>query len=122
MKTVGDRLNTDMIHRDTELPGFGIRRHKGIALFSAAENPRARWLTIGPQAARWRAETAREEAVHLMGEIAGGTNSAEERRALKANPTVTQRTLLCEPTSAPSTSSESKCPCKPTTSWCSSTH
>ena len=80
---------------DDELPGFGLRvfssgKRSYLVQYRAAG--RTRRFTIGPHGV-WTPETARREALSLLGRIAGGENPAEERQFDRQAITVKE---LCE--------------------------
>src|SRR5215468_2553637 len=61
---------------DSSLPGFGARRQQGEAIayvlkYRTAER-RQRWLTIGQHGAPWTPESARRQAMQLLGDVARG--------------------------------------------------
>ena len=73
-KATMDRLRQGQLIRDTELSGFGARCRQGPPVYFLQKRVagRLRWLTIGVHGAPWTAETARKQAMKLLGEIAGG--------------------------------------------------
>ena len=70
-------LKPGNIFWDPTLPGFGARRQRSEAvaciLAYRTKEGRSRWFTIGRHGAPWTPHTAREEAVKLLGEVAGGS-------------------------------------------------
>lgn len=77
-KSTVDRLQPGQMIRDTQLSGFGARRQKAATTYFLQErvDGRVRWLTIGPHGAPWTPESARKEALKLLGAIAGGVDPA----------------------------------------------
>jgi integrase len=73
-KAAMERLRQGQLIRDTELSGFGARCRQGSPVYFLQKRVagRLRWLTIGVHGAPWTAETARKQALKLLGEIAGG--------------------------------------------------
>lgn len=81
---------------DAKIPGFGVRRQKSEArtyLIKTRISGRQRWFTIGRHGAPWTPETARKEALRILGEIAAGGDLASDRDDLKKSLTVAE---LCE--------------------------
>ena len=85
-KNTVDRLQPGQMIRDTQLPGFGARRQKTATTYFLQKrvDGRLRWLTIGTHGAPWTPETARKEALKLLGAIAGGVDPAAEKREVQA--------------------------------------
>jgi integrase len=82
---------------DLNVTGFAARRQKSEAVtyfvyFRTAEG-RQRWHKIGRHGAPWTPETARQEARRILGQAAGGTDPAAERRAARRAKTVAE---LCD--------------------------
>lgn len=81
---------------DGAVHGFGARCQGSavayILKFRTVEG-RQRWHTIGRHGAPWTPDTARAEAVRLLGEIVTGADPAADKRALRAAITVK---ALCE--------------------------
>jgi integrase len=82
---------------DSSLPGFGARRQRSKAvsyvLFYRTEEGRQRWYTIGRHGAPWTPETARAEALRLLGEIVSKADPAADRRAARRAQAVSE---LCD--------------------------
>jgi integrase len=82
---------------DASLSGFGARRQKSEAvsyvLYYRTGEGRQRWYTIGRHGAPWTAETAREEAKRLLGDVAHKADPAAEKRARRKAQTVSE---LCD--------------------------
>ncbi|MGF1620883.1 MAG: tyrosine-type recombinase/integrase [Rhodomicrobiaceae bacterium] len=80
-KSAVDRMAAGTILRDSELRGFGARRQIGAPIYFLQKriNGRLRWITIGTHGAPWTAESARREALRLLGQIAGGADPAPQR-------------------------------------------
>lgn len=90
-------LGAGQVIWDGELPGFGARRQRSeavtyVLLYRNAEG-RQRWHTIGRHGAPWTPETARREAVKLLGTVAGGVDPAMLKRAKRDAKTVSE---LCD--------------------------
>lgn len=85
-----EALAKDEMIRDTDLPGFGVRRQKGPATYFLQKRigARIRWVTIGRHGAPWTPETARKEAYRLLGQIAGGEEPHTRRQDLADRPTL----------------------------------
>lgn len=81
---------------DTRVTGFGVRRQKSEArtyLVKARVRNKQRWFTIGRHGAPWTPDTARKEALRILGDIADGVDVAEVRDERKSSITVSQ---LCD--------------------------
>jgi integrase len=89
-KTVVDRMPAGAIARDTEVRGFGVRRQDTDAVYFLQKRigKRVRWLTIGRHGSPWTPETARKEAVRLLGQIAGGVDPQADKEAEQARLTL----------------------------------
>ena len=89
-------LESGRIAWDSAIPGFGARRQRAavtyILKFRTAEG-RQRWHTIGRHGAPWTPESARAEALRLLGEIVTGVDPAARKKA--AREAITVR-VLCE--------------------------
>jgi integrase len=60
---------------DTSLAGFGVRknaRHKASFILKTRAGAKQVWVTIGRLGAPWTIETARKEALRILGEAASG--------------------------------------------------
>ena len=67
---------------DTEVKGFGIRRRQsgtGYYLLKMRVGGRQRWITIGRHGSPWTPDSARREALRLLGLRAAGRDPATER-------------------------------------------
>ncbi|KAI95187.1 integrase [Rhodomicrobium udaipurense JA643] len=95
-KTAIDRLQPGQLIRDTELSGFGARRRAGAPVYFVQTRiaGRLRWLTIGTHGIPWTAETARKQALKLLGEIAGGGDPTAPKREAKAQITLKEASVL----------------------------
>jgi hypothetical protein len=79
----------DVFLFDSEVKGFGLRVKEGsgaktyILQYRAGRgrNGAKKRLTIGRHGSPWTPETARKEAIRLLGEIAGGADPAADRAA-----------------------------------------
>ena len=82
---------------DATVPGFGARRQAGTAiayvLLYRTPEGRPRRFTIGRHGAPWTPETARTQAVRLLGEIVKGADPAGAKRERRQAKTVHD---LCE--------------------------
>jgi hypothetical protein len=69
---------------DAAIPGFGARRQKSAAisyvLMYRTREGRQRRYTIGRHGAPWTPDSAREEALRLLGEVAKGADPARDKR------------------------------------------
>jgi hypothetical protein len=70
---------------DPSLPGFGARRQRGDAIsyiltFRTKEG-RSRFYTIGRHGAPWTPDTARDEALRILGEVTKGNDPAGDKQA-----------------------------------------
>ena len=82
--------------RPGSVSGFGARRQKGdaVAYFvTYRNNGRLRRFTIGRHGAPWTPETARKEALRILGLVAAGGDPAAERREERHAETVAE---LCD--------------------------
>ncbi|HKM71338.1 MAG TPA: tyrosine-type recombinase/integrase [Stellaceae bacterium] len=80
---------------DSGLPGFAARRQHSDAVsyvlkYRIRSGRQQRWHTIGRHGAPWTPETARAEALRVLGEVAKGADPAGAKAAAKAAPTVTE--------------------------------
>jgi integrase len=77
---------------DTKVLGFHARCQTGAGvsyvLFYRTAEGRTRWQTIGRHGSPWTPDTAREEAQRLLGDVAGGSDPAADRRAKRKAATV----------------------------------
>src|SRR4051794_1598369 len=69
---------------DTAVPGFGVRRQQSAAvsyvlLYRTADG-RSRRFTIGRHGAPWTPDTARDQALRLLGKVAEGEDPAAVMR------------------------------------------
>jgi integrase len=90
-------LEPNSIVWDAVVPGFGARRQKGArvsyVLVFRTTNGRPRWHTIGRHDAPWKPDTARSEALRLLGEVVKGNDPAGEKQARRKAVTVAE---LCD--------------------------
>ena len=94
-KTVVDRLQPgDRILWDSEIKGFGVRppRQEGWGKVFVLKKGH-RWLTIGRHGSPWTVETARKEALRLLGEIVAGRDPSAAKKAERVAGTMNE---LCE--------------------------
>jgi hypothetical protein len=76
---------------DGKLAGFGVRCRPSGAKYCFVKmraGKRQRWLTIGQHGVPWTPETARSEALRLLGKREEGKDPAAERDSIKENPTI----------------------------------
>lgn len=82
---------------DSTVTGFGARRQAGAAvsyvLMYRTREGRQRRFTIGRHGAPWTPDTAREEALRLLGEVVKGADPAADKRKAREAMTVTE---LCD--------------------------
>jgi integrase len=82
---------------DTRVAGFGVRCRgaggKYYFLKYRLPNGRQRWATIGRHGSPWTVETARKEALRLLGQIVDGQDPIEAKTTQRADLTVSQ---LCD--------------------------
>jgi len=82
---------------DAAIPGFGARRQKSTAisyvLMYRTREGRQRRYTIGRHGAPWTPDSAREEALRLLGEVAKGADPAGDKREAREAMTVAE---LCD--------------------------
>ena len=90
-------LRPNQILWDSAVIGFHARRQRSpsvtYAVFYRTAEGRQRWHKIGRHGAPWTPEKAREEAVRILGSVAGGTDPAGERDAVRKAKTVAE---LCD--------------------------
>lgn len=77
---------------DSAVTGFGARRQSGeavayIVVYRTADG-RQRKVTIGRHGAPWTPDTARDEALRILGEVAKGDDPATAKQERRAAPTV----------------------------------
>ena len=77
---------------DTKVLGFHARCQMGAGvsyvLFYRTAEGRTRWHTIGRHGSPWTPDTARGEAQRLLGDVAGGSDPAADKRAKRKAATV----------------------------------
>src|SRR5216683_6560119 len=82
---------------DAAIPGFGARRQKSTAvsfvLMYRTREGRQRRYTIGRHGAPWTPDSARDEALRLLGEVAKGADPAGNKREAREAMTVGE---LCD--------------------------
>ncbi len=82
---------------DAAIPGFGARRQKSTAisyvLMYRTREGRQRRYTIGRHGAPWTPDSARDEALRLLGEVAKGEDPAGDKREAREAKTVAE---LCD--------------------------
>jgi len=90
------RMDPDQIVWDARVMGFGVRRQKSDArtyVVKGRINGQQRWFTIGRHGAPWTPDTARKEALRILGDIADGKNLSAVRDECRAAMNVGQ---LCD--------------------------
>ena len=79
-------LNSDVW--DTMVPGFGARRRTSHAvsyvLMYRTKDGRQRRYTIGRHGAPWTPDSARDEAIRLLGEVVQGADPAADKAATRS--------------------------------------
>ncbi|HEX9324179.1 MAG TPA: site-specific integrase [Xanthobacteraceae bacterium] len=82
---------------DAAVAGFGARRQRSqtvsYVLIYRTQEGRQRWHTIGRHGSPWTPETARAEALRLLGHIVDGADPAAIKQASRQAATVTE---LCD--------------------------
>jgi integrase len=90
-------LATNEIMWDSAVAGFHARRQRGpgvtYAVFYRTGEGRQRWHKIGRHGAPWTPETAREEAIRILGSVAHGGDPAAKRQTARKAKTITE---LCD--------------------------
>lgn len=84
---------SDILVWDSELRGFGVRcRPSGAKhyVLKTRIGGRQRWLTIGRHGSPWTPDTARREALRLLGLRASGQDPATERDRQKGAVTIAE--------------------------------
>ena len=72
---------------DTDLSGFGLRiapSDERVYVLKYRASGRQRWLTIGRHGSPWTPESARKQAIQLLGDVARGLDPAEKKSARRA--------------------------------------
>ena len=87
-KAAVDRLAANQMIRDADLRGFGVRRQQGTPVYFLQKrvNGRVRRMTIGPHGSPRTAETARQHAHRLLGDIAGGGDPQHRKEQDRERP------------------------------------
>ena len=86
-------ISRDVLCWDAELKGFGVRcRPTGTKhyVLKMRVGGRQRWLTIGRHGSPWTPETARREALRLLGIKAAGSDPATSRDRQKSGVTIAE--------------------------------
>jgi integrase len=81
---------------DRDISGFGARRQidsVSYVLFYRTAEGRQRWHTIGRHGSPWAPDTARKEAIRLLGSVAGGIDPAALKQAKRSAQSVAE---LCD--------------------------
>ena len=76
-----DQLEPNSTLWDPHLKGFGVRKNpkrKATFVLKTQVNRRQSWITIGRLGQPWTVETARKEALRLLGEAASGVNITDK--------------------------------------------
>lgn len=89
-KRVVDGLKPGKLVWDTDLSGFGVRcqRKDKVYVLKTRVGGRQRWFSVGKHGAPWTADTARDRALVILGQIADRKDPAAIRDAEKVNPTL----------------------------------
>lgn len=89
-KSVVDALKPGALVWDTEVARFGIRRRAEARVYAVKyrHRGRQRWLRIGEHGSPWTPETARREALRLLGLVAQDQDPAGARSATREALTV----------------------------------
>lgn len=84
------RLTPGDMAWDSEVSGFGVRCQAGAKSYvlKYRVGGRQRWLTIGRHGSPWTPETARKEAIRLLGQVVDGKDPAANKTAARNAPTV----------------------------------
>jgi integrase len=87
-KQAVERLRPGELAWDTTVQGFGARRQKGDAsyLLRYRFHGRQRFYYIGRHGSPWTPDTARAEALRLLGRVASGIDPLAERHAKRDRP------------------------------------
>src|SRR5688572_4235145 len=91
------KTTKDVFLWDGKLSGFGVRcRPSGSKYYflKIRSGKRQRWLTIGEHGAPWTPDTARSEALRLLGQREGGVDPGARRDSIKANPSIEELSEL----------------------------
>ena len=85
-----DALSPGETAWDSELAGFGVRcqRRDKVYVLKTRVAGRQRWFTIGKHGAPWTPDTAKREALSLLGSIARGEDPSAVRTRKGQSPTV----------------------------------
>jgi hypothetical protein len=95
-KRAVDQMETngrDVLRWDADVKGFGVRCRGSGAKFYVLKmrvGGRQRWITIGRHGSPWIPETARREALRLLGLRAVGKDPAAERDRQKGALTIAE--------------------------------
>ena len=94
-KTVVDKLEPGEVLWDSEVRGYGIRcqRKAKKYVLKTRMNGRQRWFTIGEHGSPWTPDSARKEALSLLGNIHKGTDIQALRAGNRSTPTLSD---LCD--------------------------
>jgi integrase len=85
--------NGNLLCWDAEIKGFGVRCRQSGTKFYVLKmriGGRQRWITIGRHGSPWTPDTARQEALRLLGLKAGGQDPATARDQHKGRATVAE--------------------------------
>jgi len=85
-----DALSPGETAWDSELAGFGVRRQRRdkVYVLKTRVAGRQRWFTIGKHGAPWTPDTAKREALSLLGSIARGEDPSAVRTRKGQSPSV----------------------------------
>jgi len=85
-KRIVDALQPGQIVWDSAVKGFGVRCQQSakVYILKTRVSGRQRWFSIGKHGSPWTAETARNEALSILGDIADGKDPADGRNHKQA--------------------------------------
>ena len=94
-KSVVDKLEPDSLVWDSDLRGFGVRcqRQAKKYVLKTRVHGRQRWFTIGQHGSPWTPDTARKEALSMLGDIHRGVDLPMLRTGNRSQPTMSD---LCD--------------------------
>jgi integrase len=89
-KKIVDGLAPSEIRWDLDVRGFGVRRQRQARKYvlKTRLNGRQRWFTIGEHGSPWTVDTARKQALRLLGDIHKGADLSALRSGSRSEPTM----------------------------------